>query len=262
MDEEILEESNLLETIRDLSAAVDERNIELPIDVHEDLLYLYRKWLNADLSVDPNRGLISEMRNGRLSYRLDPDFKLGHPSDFYGSGHLVNGQGWPLRMCMVRDGAHRYHQAGICGRADGGAQAVVMGKPEFEEYADVDLGDEIWYVGTPAKENGEAEEEVELDAQVVLDNDDETPKGVTNATRLLFKSVKTQNEVRVFRSSKLPKINKLKPLQGFRYDGVYKVVDYELLEEERALYRFHMVRVPGQGPIRSPLFDDDDDGKA
>ena len=154
---------------------------------------------------------------------------------------------------MVRDGAHKYQQAGICGRADGGAQAVVMGKPEFEEYADIDLGDEIWYVGTPAKETGE--EEVDLEEVV---QDDDIPKGVTNATKLLFKSIKTENEVRVFRSSKLPKINKLKALEGFRYDGVYKVVDYENLEE-RALYRFHMVRVPGQGPIRAPLLDEDDD---
>lgn len=256
MDEEILEESNLLETIHDLSVAVEERNIDLPVDVHEDLLYLYRKWSNEDLSVDQNRGLISEVRNGRVSYRLDPNFAFGHSSDFYGSGHLVNGQGWPLRICMVRDGAHRYQQAGICGRADGGAQAVVMGKPEFEEYADVDLGDEIWYVGTPAKENGE--EEVELEE---VQNTDNTPNGVTNASKLLFKSIQTENDVRVFRSSKLPKVNKLKPLEGFRYDGVYKVVDYEVLEEERALYRFHMVRVPGQGPIRGPLVDDDNDDK-
>ena len=250
MDPEILEESHILGTITAFLGDVEEGRLIIPLEVKENLGYLFSRWSAGALASDPYRGIITEERNGRVRHSIDINYPHRKNGNFFGSGHLVNGLWWPLRICMLRDGAHRHLQAGICGVAQEGAQAVVMGKPEYEEYADVDMGDEIWYVGTAAKEknNSEAENQGYEGEGEEEANDPRT--GVTNATELLFTSIDTQFDVRVFRSSKLPKVNKLRPATGFRYDGCYKVISSELLEPERSVYRFKMIRNEGQSPIQ------------
>lgn len=56
--------------------------------------------------------------------------------------------------------------------------------------------------------------------------------------------------VRLIRSANLPNTNPYRPERGYRYDGLYKVVSYEVLKQDGAVYRFKLVRCEGQGPIR------------
>ena len=261
MTQEILDDSHVLETIEEITTEFSNPAITVPWDVRDDLVFLYRKWTFGDFSTDPYRGIssvVTHLEGGGRSviHSIEPDYEI-RDSDFYGNGHLVNGQCWPLRLCMVRDGAHRYQEAGICGNEREGAQAVVMGKPHdpFDPYADRDEGDTIYYVGTAAKARRPMEGD---DANDEGDDDGEARTYATKATELLFTSIDTQNDVRVFRSSKLPKVNPYKPPSGFRYDGTYKVVEAQLLGSNRSIYTFKMVRNPNQGPIRLPINEDNE----
>jgi hypothetical protein len=62
--------------------------------------------------------------------------------------------------------------------------------------------------------------------------------------------------VRVFRSSKAAKIVPLRPKRGLRYDGLYVVKEYELVNVKRQIYQFEMKRLNDregeyvQGPLR------------
>lgn len=73
------------------------RQKHTPPNLLEDLRFLVFKWARGDLLADAYRGIIREMRNGRLVQRMDPNWTnhLERPlklSDkFYGDGHLING---------------------------------------------------------------------------------------------------------------------------------------------------------------------------
>ena len=58
------------------------------------------------------------------------------------------------------------------------------------------------------------------------------------------------NPVRVLRSSGLPATNPYRPAKGLRYDGLYDIVEYEVLDEATAMHRFSLMRRDGQDPIR------------
>lgn len=88
----------------------------------------------------------------------------------------------------------------------------------------------IWYSGTP---------------QTKIDE-----KEPTVNTKLLLKSEETKRPVRVLRSMHLPKTNPYKPIRGFRYDGLYEVKSHRMHDPRRYHYVFHMVRLPGQDPVR------------
>jgi hypothetical protein len=40
------------------------------------------------------------------------------------------------------------------------------------------------------------------------------------------------------------------PKEGIRFDGIYKIVRKEILDEDTAMYRFKLHREAGQDPIR------------
>jgi len=44
--------------------------------------------------------------------------------------------------------------------------------------------------------------------------------------------------------------SKYAPEKGIRYDGLYDVIDWEILKPETAAHRFHLRRQSGQDPIR------------
>lgn len=44
--------------------------------------------------------------------------------------------------------------------------------------------------------------------------------------------------------------NDYRPTAGMRYDGLYKVVDYEVKDKYKQVHLFHLVRESDQGPIR------------
>jgi hypothetical protein len=145
---------------------------------------------------------------------------------------------------MRRDGAHGASMAGIYGPSVvEGAQGLVMGLhgQNCNYYADRDEGSRVKYIGTALKKKGSS-----LDTAIMVDSDDENEEdGPTNHTRMLMTSVETGKPVRLFRSDKLPDINPYRPLKGYRYDGLYRVVSSELLEEERQIYGFELRRLPG-----------------
>ena len=114
---------------------------------------------------------------------------------------------------------------GIFGEKDKGAYSIVLsgGTP----YHDQDDGDVIHYSGTEGK--------------------DFTP---TENTLHLVRSAELGNEIRVIRSCHLPKKNPYRPELGLRYDGLYTVKYYIIVDQKSAIYRFRLERCAGQEPIR------------
>lgn len=68
-------------------------------------------------------------------------------------------------------------------------------------------------------------------------------------------SCKYKTPVRVLRSSALPAPNPYRPAKGVRYDGLYDVVKYEILDAETAMHRFTLSRCDGQESIRYQGFE-------
>lgn len=253
--QEVLLQSSVLTTLKDfLSEEQDafRHSSQFPIELEEDLTCLHRKWAAGDLDNHPDRGLrIKLTKKGSEYLCLDKTWEHFRECNYFGAGNLVNGQQWPGRIHMRRDGAHGATVAGIYGPSVAeGAQALVMGfhAQNGDNYADRDEGDRVKYIGTARKKNDSS---VDAATSVDSDSDEEDgPIGPTRHTRTLMTSIKTGKPVRLFRSHKLPDINLYRPQMGFRYDGLYTVVDSELLDDERQIYSFELQRLPGQGPIR------------
>jgi hypothetical protein len=178
---------------------------------------------------------------------------------FFGHGHLVNGQHFGSRGHLWLEGGHAEFLAGIAGSPEQGAWSVVMGLHDVKKknvYADVDCGKIIYYMGTAlAPENGEDETVINVrdPADDTIDIDDTK---ATRGTKALIRSChpppgERRQPVRLFRSGKAAKIVPNKPPgKTYRYDGLYDVVDYEILNKRRLIYRFKMVRQKGQPPLR------------
>lgn len=239
---------------------------DVPVDLVEDLRVISNKWAAGDYSVRPHRG---QRRNERNRWVIDHLWGLyldEQRGKFFGHGHLVNGQRFPDRMSMLVQGAHASKMGGIAGNTEEGAYSIVMGLHFPKQklvYADVDCGEEIYYISTALKE-----EEGELESNVLDANDAALyvdPETATTGAKALMKSHETREPVRVFRSFRAAKIVPRRPQWGFRYDGLYRVEDYECLKQRRQIYRFRMKRLsqredPDNGPLRGqPVARDPDD---
>ncbi|KEF62249.1 uncharacterized protein A1O9_00221 [Exophiala aquamarina CBS 119918] len=260
--QEVLQESMVLTRLEEFLSedyATLRESKRVHISIVENLTIIYRKWELGDLSVVARRGLIQNQERGLV--RADDHWPYARSADYFGHGHLVNGQTWRSRAEMRRDGAHAPPISGIYGTAREGAKSVVMGyhdESKKDYYADIDEGDTIFYMGTALARAADDEE-----ATNIKDRQSHTPgmthlnrngRGPTSGTQALITSSRTKRPVRVFRSSRLADIVTHKPVQGYRYDGLYKVVGYEVLKLDRQIYRFGMVRVEnGQGPLRENL---------
>jgi hypothetical protein len=243
LDEFLSEEQQALRT-----------TIEITPVLVEDLTYLFRKWKSGDLDNHPDRGLLLQ-RSGRAHYRqiLDQNWEHRKTGKYYGAGHLVTGQRWLSRLHMRRDGAHDPPEAGISGCTKQGARSIVMGLHDVVNnnfYADRDLGETIRYMGTEGKKGASAKLNLETGDAGSEDGDEEAEDRPSNHTRMLMKSKETRNPIRLFRSSKFSDTSPYTPTEGYRYDGLYIVYSYRLLDRERQIYRFNMRRIPGQPPIR------------
>ena len=251
---EALEQSHVLTTLKEFLSDDNKElrtTVRVPTGIEEELEYLMRKWIRGELGNHPDRGLTVKVkaRGGKILC-LDKTWAYYKSADYFGAGDLVNGQRWLNRAHMMRDGVHGASIAGIWGHSiEEGAQALVMGRHGQGNggfYADRDQGNEVWYIGTARPKKADRTGTVYADS----DDDGDETKGPTAHTRMLMTSIETKNPVRLIRSDKLPHINKYKPAQGYRYDGLYQVMGSELLEEERQIYRFHLKRLEGQGPVR------------
>ncbi|KAF2820621.1 hypothetical protein CC86DRAFT_374296 [Ophiobolus disseminans] len=198
-----------------------------PSDLKADALLLYTRWCNEKFSQDILRGIVTVKGKDRNGDRLDPTYRAKYPTNakHIGEGDLVLGQWWPTQMCTVRDGAHGAPQGGIFGDKEHGTYSIVL---SGGGYHDKDEGDLIEYSGTDGK--------------------DFTP---TDATLAMLKSAEVGNEIRVIRSSMLNKSNEHRPEVGLRYDGLYQVKSFVLVDKQKQIHRFKLERCPGQGPIRS-----------
>ncbi|KZM28061.1 hypothetical protein ST47_g816 [Ascochyta rabiei] len=213
-----------------------------PRDLQADAWYLYERWMNEDFEQNILRGIVTVKGKDRNGDRLDRAYTTKHPRvpKFFGDEGVVLGQWWPSQLCTVRDGVHGAaqggkvclaptnssadSQAGIYGDKDKGAYSIVL---SGGGYHDQDDGDTIEYSGTDGK-----------DYQA------------TDATLSMIKSAELGNHIRVIRSSQLLKSNRYRPSCGLRYDGLYQVKSYKELDNKKRTYRFHLVRIPGQEPIR------------
>jgi hypothetical protein len=209
-----------------------------PWDIKADALQLYERWLVKNFEPDLLRGIVESKKKDkdkegkRNADRIDETWRKKYspnPSPkYHGDGGLVVGYWWPTQLCTVRDGAHGAAQGGIYGEKQKGAYSIVLSGGNH--YGDRDEGNEIWYSGTDGK--------------------DFTP--TENTTRLIESCdlISPREPVRVIRSWNLQKANPYRPQRGFRYDGLYDVVDYTLVDQAKAIYIFHLVRRQGQNPIR------------
>lgn len=212
-----------------LGAIFDEtlsKGVPYPADICADAQALYNKWLSGDFDAHLLRGV--KVRQGKNDkgqsfrfYSIEKDWKR-MSCNYYGAGSLTNGQWWPLQICAVRDGAHGEIEGGIHGEKEKGAYSIVM---SGGGYSNVDNGDTIKYCGTSGL------------------------LGVpSTGTKNLLDSHRLQKPVRVLRSSSADKV--YHPIKGLRYDGIYLIDSYDVLDVGTAMHRFNMSRVDDQGDIR------------
>lgn len=207
--------------------------VNWPFDIRADARELYNKWCRRVFETDILRGIkfqVPASATGndavqRSGDSIDPKYKGVASAKYHGNGDLLNGQWWPLQLCCLRDGAHGVTQGGISGsKSDGAYSCIISGG---HNYPNVDDGDEVLYCGT--------------------DSDDGS---ITDFTQRMLESVNNQ-PVRLIRSHNLD--SEYAPVIGFRYDGLYDVVESKLLDAVGSLgqrHRFRLVRCPGQDPIR------------
>ncbi|KAF9729063.1 hypothetical protein PMIN06_003312 [Paraphaeosphaeria minitans] len=210
-------------------------DLDYPWDLRADAWQLYLRWLRQDFKPNLLRGIVTRKEKDRASDRIDPEWAKDAskkiPANYHGQGHLVLGQWWPTQLCTVRDGAHGTPQGGIWGAKGKGAYSIVLsgGGPG---YKDRDEGDTIWYSGTD-KKDAHSSDPTE-NTQRLIESCDEFP----------------DQPVRVLRSSQLSGTNRYRPKYGLRYDGLYRVVGYELVDKLKQEHLFKLVRCEDQNPIR------------
>lgn len=227
----ILKKSKVLDDTRGLAAIFDENSshaVHYPWDIRADAESLYLRWMHGITDPHLLRGITTARKttNGtkRTTHKLDAAYEHRRSCNHVGPGELQNGQWWPLQVAAMRDGAHGEIEAGIHGKPEKGAFSVVL---SGGGYADEDEGATIRYCGTSGS-GGKP----------------------SLGTGYLLRACSLGNAVRVLRSAALPARNPYRPSRGLRYDGMYDVVSFEVLDEVTAMHRFRLERRRGQDPIR------------
>ncbi|KAF2139865.1 uncharacterized protein K452DRAFT_289244 [Aplosporella prunicola CBS 121167] len=214
--------------LRQLFEGSESDSIGFPWDIQADATELYTRWANRIFSVDLLRGIVKRpsSKNSRISDKIDPAYPGKASANYYGEGDLVNGQWWPTQLTTVRDGAHGSTQGGIYANKDQPAYSIILSGGTH--YKDRDEGTEIWYSGTDGKEGKMSEN-----------------------TLSMTLNVSQKKPVRVIRSHNMGmgKSN-YRPERGFRYDGLYDVIGYDLLDKSNMACLFYLKRQDGQMPIR------------
>ncbi|KII89870.1 hypothetical protein PLICRDRAFT_174688 [Plicaturopsis crispa FD-325 SS-3] len=143
-------------------------------------------------------------------------------------GHIEGievGTTWKTRKEVKDAHMHTHGRAGICWGEEG-AYCVVLSE-EYEE--DVDNGETFIYTGSGDPEKDQSFER--------------------GGNRGLLTSMRTKNPVRVIRGP--TRRSRWSPEEGYRYDGLYRVIDAELREGRngKKVCRFYFKRDPGQRPL-------------
>jgi len=211
-------EDGILQSVRD--NVVD--GIDFPWYVRRDAKALYRRWNAEDVEPSILRGL--QISGKDRSYRAERDYMFEVSCDYHGEGNLINGQWFPYHLSAKIHGAHGNPDSGIHGDRDHGAFSIVLSSG----YNNRDDGYEIKYYGTKAKAPGKP----------------------TPSTKYMMTAYDKKSEIRVLRSSGIDPPSQYRPSVGLRYDGLYKITSYNLMEEKYSHYRFNLKRIGGQLPIR------------
>lgn len=186
----------------------------------------------------------------RLIVDTEPNIQPARNSTVKAALYLGNGGPLSFALCEMEPMGHRkevsiLHRAlgvfssvisnagtlsltsppGIFGEKDNGAYSIVLSGGNG--YHDQDDGDAIEYSGTEGKDGKPTEN-----------------------TLHLITSARIGNPIRVIRSAQLRKTNKYRPELGLRYDGLYTVKSYMLVNDNKAMYRFKLQRCGDQEPIR------------
>lgn len=260
VDDQMLEASKVLSIKQGLPRLCSGRPIGETViswDIQSDARALYQRWQAGHFDWSLLRGIQlrkSSSKSQAVAYRaLEKNYELKVSCEHEGNGKLYNGQWWPYRICHIRDGAHGDTEAGIYGTETKGALAVVVAD---SRYCDIDKGNTLFYVSTEGrKREGDPDDQsVDETGDEICDEDEAKTKYTvyhkSRGARLLFRACSLSTKIRVIRSSKLPKSNKYRPKEGLRYDGLY-IIEYDhALDLRKHIYRFKLVRVPGQDPIR------------
>ena len=204
--------------------------VQYPKDIILDCSALHFRWSSGDYDPHLLRGITSSTSKNQDNkstrhHKVDPSYAFKYDCSYFGPGHLEIGQWWPLQVCAMRDGAHGEMEGGIHGKTGQGAFSIVM---SGGGYANIDNGDSIEYCGTPSA----------------------TKASPSMNTNHMLKSYKDGKQIRVLRSSSLRNDNPYRPAMGLRYDGLYVIDSFNVLDKDTAMYRFKMTRVPRQTPIR------------
>ncbi|KAL9121877.1 MAG: hypothetical protein Q9187_001558 [Circinaria calcarea] len=227
----LIKNSKILEEAGLPAVFENHSNMEYPWDIRSDSLALYQRWLAGRLDPHLLVGIDTKLKknvNGKeiKGRSLQRDYPGRVSCNSVGDNALPNGMWWPYQLAAMRDGAHGEVEAGIHGQSgvDRGAYSIVLSSGG---YADVDDGETIQYCGTS-----------------------DTDGQATAGTKFMKVTTQLRNPVRVLRSAALPADNPYRPSKGIRFDGLYDVVGYKVLDEETAMHQFHLTRRPGQDPIR------------
>ncbi|KAL8848967.1 MAG: hypothetical protein Q9221_006062 [Calogaya cf. arnoldii] len=234
LSKHLIEETKVFE-LSSVGAILLEKNNLFPWDIQADARLVYKHVF--EYGCDPHllRGIkvTATVEKKNKGYALDKDYPFRSSANYVGAGGLVNGQWWPWFICALRDGAHGATQAGIHGETDKGAYSIVVGGDSG--YDDSDEGDTLRYCGTSSPDQDS--------------NGNSIPTAHT--TRLLESCDRIHNPIRVLRKAAANgKYTAYKPSCGLRYDGLYKITGKECLHVDTSMYRFNLVRCPGQDPIR------------
>jgi hypothetical protein len=143
LDGALIKKSKILEPqgLRQLIDGPDSRIF--PYDIRDDADVLYQRWMSGDIDCHLLRGINTERKTAssgksRTSDKLDKFYEGRKSANEVGSNGLINGQWWPTRMAVLRDGGHGALEAGIHGQTEKGAFSVVIAR---SGYGDEDKGE-------------------------------------------------------------------------------------------------------------------------
>ncbi|NXB70995.1 UHRF1 ligase, partial [Donacobius atricapilla] len=151
------------------------------------------------------------------------------PSNHYGPiPGIPVGTMWKFRVQVSESGVHRPHVAGIHGRSNDGAYSLVLAGG-YED--DIDHGNSFTYTGSGGRDLSGNKRTAEQSCDQKLTNMNRAlalncSAPINEKQGAEAKDWRAGKPVRVVRSVKGGKHSKYAPLEGNRYDGIYKVVKY------------------------------------
>ncbi|NXK67181.1 UHRF1 ligase, partial [Sylvietta virens] len=151
------------------------------------------------------------------------------PSNHYGPiPGIPVGTMWKFRVQVSESGVHRPHVAGIHGRSNDGAYSLVLAGG-YED--DIDHGNSFTYTGSGGRDLSGNKRTAEQSCDQKLTNMNRAlalncSAPINDKHGAEAKDWRAGKPVRVVRSVKGGKHSKYAPLEGNRYDGIYKVVKY------------------------------------